>query len=188
MVGIHPVIASVVVVTLALFVFWRAGRDYAARGKLTLFTTSLQFLVFLVHGFAYYSFSDNGVASESSRRVLLPVAVPLMAVGITATLGAMLQLSVGDTLGRTVKGLKKTGIYRFSRNPQLIAYFAFLVGYALLTPQWQLLGWLALYVIIAHVMVLTEEGHLRRVCRDEFEDYCRSTPRYLGWRSGTSAS
>ena len=181
MLSTHPALASLFVIAFALIVFRFVARDYARSGKLGIPTAALQFLLFFLHGLAYYSFFDNRHGSPSASRVILLVAIVLIAVGLAALFAAMAQLSMGDTVGRSVKGLKKSGFYRFSRNPQLIAYLLFLTGYALLTPQWLGLGWLALYALIAHMMVLTEEAHLRRVCREDFDDYCRRTPRYLGW-------
>lgn len=184
----HPALASAIVLGFALIVLWRVERDYASRRRLGVVTAVLQVLVFLVHSLAYYSFFDSRDVSPSASEMIRPVAVTLMVLGLTATIGAMIQLSMGDTLGKTFNGLKRTGVYRFSRNPQLTAYFLFLVGCALLTPQWQGLGWLGLYAILAHAMVLTEERHLRRLCREEFDEYRRSTARYLGWRFGTSSA
>ena len=40
--------------------------------------------------------------------------------------------------------------------------------------------WFAAYMFIAHLMVLTEEAHLRRVHGEAHADYCRRTPRYFG--------
>jgi protein-S-isoprenylcysteine O-methyltransferase Ste14 len=104
-----------------------------------------------------------------------------MAIGLVATLAAMGRLSWRDTIGRSVAALRQSGIYRFTRNPQLVAYFVFLSGYVLLWPSLLGLAWLGLYGFIAHVMVLTEEPHLRRVFGAEYETYRRRTPRYIGW-------
>lgn len=68
----------------------------------------------------------------------------------------------------------------FRTHPLLAAYFFFLAGYALFWPSWLGLVWLGPYGLIAHLMVLTEEGHLRRVFGREYEDYSGRTPRYLG--------
>jgi protein-S-isoprenylcysteine O-methyltransferase Ste14 len=180
MIRVHPVLAAVLVIGFAAFVFWRVRIDYAIRGRLTPLSAILQFLVFLLHALASYSFLDSGASTVWTESRYLPLALGLMAVGIVAVLAGMAQLRLGDTLGRSAKGLKKSGTYRFSRNPQLVAYFMFLAGYVLLRPTWLGSVWLALYGVIAHVMVLTEEGHLRRTFGEEYEDYCRSTPRYVG--------
>lgn len=176
----HPLLAAVVVIGFALFTFWRVRVDYAARGKLTFLSTVLQFLMFALHGVASYSFLDSRLSEVKTARPLFAFAVALMVVGLLATFAGMGRLRWGDTVGRSVTGLRTTGPYRFTRNPQLVAYFVFLAGYALFWPSWLGLAWLGLYGLIAHLMVLTEEGHLRRVFGPDYEDYCRRTPRYLG--------
>jgi len=180
MIRFHPFLASLFVLGFALFVFWRVRIDYKTRGKLTLVSAVLQLLVFLFHGLASYSFLDNGGSSAPVGETLQALAFGIMVVGLAGTLAGMVQLSAGDTVGRSVKGLKTEGMYRFSRNPQLVFYFLFLGGYVLLQPGWRGLVWLALYVMMAHVMVLTEEDHLRRVFGKGFVEYCGKTPRYLG--------
>jgi protein-S-isoprenylcysteine O-methyltransferase Ste14 len=176
---LHPLVASVVVIGFTLLVFWRVRVDYSNRGKLTPLSTVLQFLVFLLHALAWYSFVDSG-SQRSTGSPLYPLAWGVMVIGLAATLVAMAGLSWGDTVGRSVTGLRQSGIYRFTRNPQLVAYFLFLAGYVLLRPSWWGLVWLALYGFIAQVMVLTEEQHLRRIFGEEYAGYCRRTPRYIG--------
>ena len=78
--------------------------------------------------------------------------------------------------------LTTTGPYRWSRNPQYVGWFLFLLGFAL--NDWSL--WcLAALVVIAislHLLVLVEEEHLRRVFGDQYVEFCRKIPRYAGWR------
>ena len=59
-------------------------------------------------------------------------------------------------------------------------------GSAALWPSWYALGWLFLYAAIAHMMVLTEEEHMRNVHGEEYERYCERVPRYLGLPRGKS--
>jgi protein-S-isoprenylcysteine O-methyltransferase Ste14 len=56
------------------------------------------------------------------------------------------------------------------------------IGYALLWPTWHSLGWVLLYALIAHVMVITEEEHLRGVHGEAYLRYCQRVPRYFGSR------
>lgn len=54
------------------------------------------------------------------------------------------------------------------------------IGVAILWPSWYALGW----VILAagfHMMVLTEEENLRNVYGEEYTQYCKRVPRYLGF-------
>jgi protein-S-isoprenylcysteine O-methyltransferase Ste14 len=54
------------------------------------------------------------------------------------------------------------------------------IGVVVLWPSWYALGWVVLYGIVVHLMVLTEEEHLRAVHGEEYERYCSRVPRYLG--------
>jgi protein-S-isoprenylcysteine O-methyltransferase Ste14 len=54
------------------------------------------------------------------------------------------------------------------------------IGAVVLWPSCYALGWVVLYGIVAHMMVLTEEDHLRDVFGEEYERYCGRVPRYLG--------
>ena len=83
--------------------------------------------------------------------------------------------------GLEVNTLRRTGPYRLTRNPQLVGFGMVLVGALLLWPSWYTLGWLLLYPIVAHMMVLTEEEHLRDVFGEEYAAYCERVPRYLGF-------
>jgi protein-S-isoprenylcysteine O-methyltransferase Ste14 len=172
----HPAVAALVVVAFAMFVLSRVRDDYTTRGALTRTTAVLQFLMFFLHGLSSYSF----LGASTAEGPQLALSIGLIAIGAIAALGAIGWLRWGDTIGRSVTGLQQAGPYRFSRNPQLIAYFVFLAGYALLYPSWLGWVWLGLYVLVAHMMVLAEERHLRLAFGEEYEDYCRLTPRYVG--------
>jgi protein-S-isoprenylcysteine O-methyltransferase Ste14 len=74
-----------------------------------------------------------------------------------------------------------SGPYRVTRNPQLMGGALLIVGYIVLWPSWYALGWLALFAVMTHLMVLTEEEHLRRIHREGYERYCKQVPRYLGF-------
>ena len=78
-----------------------------------------------------------------------------------------------------MSGLRQTGFYRFSRNPQVLAFLVAMIGYGLLWPTWQHAGSVVLIAALAHMMVLTEEEHLLDVLGEEYERYCQRVPRYL---------
>ena len=79
-----------------------------------------------------------------------------------------------------VKGLVQSGPYRVTRNPQLVGGSLLVIGVVVLWPSCCALGWVVLYGVVAHMMVLTEEEHLRDVFGEEYERYCGRVPRYLG--------
>lgn len=182
MIRTHPLFAALLVLGFAVFVFWRVRIDYESRGRLSPLSAALQVAVFFLHAAASYSFFDTNGSAGAGRETLQALAFGLMVVGVAGALAGMAQLSPWATVGRSVKGLKTGGVYRRSRNPQLVFYFLFLVGYVLLQPGWKGIVWLVLYIVIAHAMVLSEEHHLRRTFGKDYEEYCHKTPRYLGLR------
>ena len=65
-------------------------------------------------------------------------------------------------------GPQMGGIYRFSRNPMYVAYFAVFMGCAMLTQSPVLCGAVLVFQISAHWIILAEE----RWCLEQFgEDY-----------------
>jgi len=181
----HPAVAAAVVIGFALFVLWRVRGDYTRRGALTVQSALLQFAMFFLHGLTSYSFLDSRASRISSAGLHFPLALGLMAAGALAALVGMDRLRWGDTVGTSVSALQRSGVYGFTRNPQLLAYLVFLAGYALLWPAWLGLAWLALYGVIAHLMVLTEEDHLHQAFGGDYEAYCVRTPRYIGLSKGS---
>jgi len=74
--------------------------------------------------------------------------------------------------------LTASGSHQWSRNPQYLGWFLFLLGFAL--TDWSLWCLAALLVVAAslHLLVLIEEEHLRRVFGEPYREYCRRVPRY----------
>jgi protein-S-isoprenylcysteine O-methyltransferase Ste14 len=84
---------------------------------------------------------------------------------------------IGSPKERT--GLKRTGLYRFSRNPMYVGVYATLCAAVLrtLNPILLLVG---VYVIaVHHRIVLAEEAQLRHVFGEEYRTYCSQVRRYL---------
>jgi protein-S-isoprenylcysteine O-methyltransferase Ste14 len=164
----------------SILVFRRVRSDYLSRGQLRPLSTFLEFVVFALHGFASYVFLDSNLGHIDRDSVLFPVAMVLMTVGLVLVVMAMARLGFGKSCGGQATRLQHSGLYRYTRNPQIVAYLLFVGGYALLWPSWSGLLWVILYVAIAHIMIRTEEEHLRRVFGETYEHYCATTPRYLG--------
>ncbi len=89
------------------------------------------------------------------------------------------RFSPGMIVGQDAHTLVTDGPYRWSRNPQYVAYTPFIVGYAL-TGQ-GVMRWVgvALYLVLVHLTVLVEEEHLERQLGDRYRAYRAATPRYL---------
>ena len=139
----------------------------------------IQTAFFAVYAFASYLFLDARLTAISCPGILLPVALLLMAAGLALVLLSMPFLG-RRSFGMQTGVLHTSGIYRFSRNPQLVGSFLFIVGYALLWPAWSGLLWAAIWLPVAHLMVRAEEEHLARIFGPQYDEYRRRTPRYIG--------
>ena len=76
--------------------------------------------------------------------------------------------------------LAVTGPYRWSRNPQYVGWFMFLLGFALNDWSWWCLTALTIVMTYLHLLVLIEEEHLNRVFAAQYAEYRRTVSRYFG--------
>jgi protein-S-isoprenylcysteine O-methyltransferase Ste14 len=66
-----------------------------------------------------------------------------------------------------------------------VGWFLFLLGFAL--NDWSLwcLAALLAVAISLHLLVLVEEEHLLRIFGEQYVEFCRKVPRYIGrWQAG----
>jgi protein-S-isoprenylcysteine O-methyltransferase Ste14 len=165
----------------AVWVFARVRSDYRTHGRLTRPVAVLQTGYFFAYAFSSYLFLDSRFNSITSQGFLLVLSIVLMIAGVGIALLSMPFLG-RRSFGGEVGSLHTTGIYRYSRNPQLTGSFLFIAGYALLWPSWPGLLWAGIWCVICYLMVGAEEEHLVKVFGREYEEYYARTPRYLGIR------
>lgn len=167
----------------AYFILERVRRDYAAQGCLQRSTSNLEIVMFILHGFllgvSYAQEVTWPPVSPYSAVVVLGVALAL--IGLANLLTALRVFGpFWRMLGLNVEGLQQSGIYRRTRNPQLIGYWLMLLAIPVVWPSWY--AWVSalLYWPAAHRMVTIEEEHLEVQFGEEYLEYCRQTPRYIG--------
>ena len=168
-----------VLLAAAFFVFAKVKSDYQLRGRLSRPIAVLQTGYFCVYALCSYVFLDSRLSHISAKGILFFLAVVFMVIGLLMVAFSMPFLG-RRSFGVEVGGLRTGGLYRYSRNPQLVGGFIFIVGYAMLWPSWIGMLWASMWLIIAHLMVRGEEAHLESVFGEEYRDYCVRTPRYLG--------
>jgi protein-S-isoprenylcysteine O-methyltransferase Ste14 len=184
-------LAAACLLLLTAWVVFRmlVRRSYRERGRLTPLVGFLELLVWLL----YVAFPTlyNPIdwwlvwfADPPVGPVLTLIGSALVIVGMGSAVAAMLSLGMGVVMGQQSGGLKQTGWYGLSRNPQIVGLGLAVTGVALLWPSWYALGWVVLGAAIAHMMVLTEEEHLRRTLGESYQAYCQRTPRYVGLPRG----
>jgi protein-S-isoprenylcysteine O-methyltransferase Ste14 len=163
----------------AFLVFAKVRSDYQAHGRLSRLSAILQVAYFCAYALASYAFLDSRLSQVNTVGWIFPLALVLMIIGFLLVVFSMPFLGQ-RSFGREVGSLRTRGLYRYSRNPQLIGGFFFIVGYAMLWPSWKGALWASLWLVISHLMVRGEEAHLEKVFGDEYRNYCVHTPRYLG--------
>jgi protein-S-isoprenylcysteine O-methyltransferase Ste14 len=157
----------IVAAMVVLRVFVR--RDYMQRGCLSVRSSALLTLVFFAGG-GFPSIYLPGDWPVSG--VNLPLRVIGLGLGILRSIG--LQTGV----------LKETNFYRVSRNPQVLGCVLYVIGFVILWPSWYAMGWGLGLIFVMHIMVLTEEEHLLNTYGQDYEQYCKEVPRYLGFSRG----
>jgi protein-S-isoprenylcysteine O-methyltransferase Ste14 len=154
--------------------------EYRRRGRLTALAALLEWLIFIVWG--CFTWADWAVRYPSPRTgpLVASLAWICIAVGLLALLCCFAYLGIRRSHGLTVGVLTESGPYRLTRNPQVLACTVAVAGYAMLWPSLHTVGWFLLYAVAVHMMVLTEEEHLRAAHEDAYARYCERVPRYLG--------
>lgn len=163
----------------AFFVFAHVREDYEARGALSRPVAVLQTGFFFLYALSSYLFLDSRLSTISAHGLVFLLALLLTSVGLLLVLLSMPFLG-RSSFGGEVGALRASGAYKYSRNPQLVGGFLFVVVYALLWPSWTGLLWAGTWLPTSNLMVRGEEDHLRKVFGEDCEEYCQRTPRYLG--------
>lgn len=167
-------ILTVPVTALALLV---ARREYRQRGRLTILGLALVCAMLFVPNLMleYATTYEMPVTLLDYLGVLIGAAgLVLCLVSITAFRSVLKVLCVDPG------SLTTAGPYRWSRNPQYVGWFLFLLGFAL--NDWSLWCLAALLAVAAglHLLVLVEEEHLLRTFGEPYAGFCRKVPRYAG--------
>lgn len=185
-------------IVISVMVFHKVRRDYAEQGKLTKLSSFLQVMVFVLHAqlftCSYWDLSliraDEYLsvsywlknAPEFSSSFTSLIFGSCLAVTGTLILGLGFKKfkSFARVDGQKVDQLISEGIYRFTRNPQIIGYGLIVLSVPFI--------WNSLFASIVTLvywvgikkMIMVEEEHLHRVFDQEYGEYCKRTPRYFG--------
>jgi protein-S-isoprenylcysteine O-methyltransferase Ste14 len=174
MLTILLVLAVVVTAVALVYARW----EYRIRGRLTLLGTLLLCAMILVpnlmlHYTASYEMPDTPL--DYAGVLISAIGIALCVAGMTVFRSPLKVLCLDP--GK----LSNSGPYRWSRNPQYVGWFMFLLGFAL--NDWSLwcLVTMLIVALYLHLLILVEEEHLRRKFGEQYAEYCQSVPRYLGW-------
>lgn len=105
----------------------------------------------------------------------------IFATGLTVYAVGLLLLAVSvvNFAAPVENGFHKNGLYRLSRNPMYVAYFAFFIGCALLTRSLLLFVLVLLFQISAHWIIRSEERWCVQQYGKAYLQYMAKVRRYL---------
>ena len=161
---------------------------YRDQDRLAPVPATLQALIFFCYGGFPILYLPADWPAVHVNLVQQALGLCLLYGGLGTLLYGMSQLGLLRSLGQGKPAMIQSGLYRFTRNPQVLACGAYVVGFTLMWPSWYAVFWACLFAILIHAMVVTEEEHLRRINGHNYDAYCRKAPRYFGLRSGNSRS
>jgi protein-S-isoprenylcysteine O-methyltransferase Ste14 len=169
-------LALTVPVTAAALLYARC--EYRRQGKLTILGLALLCAMLLVPNLILHF----ATTYEMPSTPLDYIGVVIGGFGLVLSLVSVVFFrSMSKVLCVDAGKLTTAGPYRWSRNPQYVGWFLFLLGFAL--NDWSLwcLAALLVLAISLHLLVLVEEEHLLRTFGDQYAEFCRQVPRYAGW-------
>ena len=181
---VNYLLSTGLVLSAAIYIFRIVvRRDYLQKGKLTPVSVFLETVIFFMLGGFPYLYVPREWPAVKLELSLEIVGWAILVAGLVLMLTGMGQLGVQRILGQGSNSLEQRGLYSFSRNPQILGCWLYVVGFTALWPSWYALGWACLFWLVAHIMVLTEEEYLQSVFGEEFQKYCENVPRYIGRKS-----
>lgn len=168
-------LALAVAVSAAALMY--ARWEYRRRDRLTLFGLALLCAMLFVPNLLLEYATTYAMPDTPLDYLGVGVGV----VGLALCLSSIVAFrSVPKVLCIDRGQLTTAGPYRWSRNPQYVGWFLFLLGFAL--NDWSLwcLAALLVVAISLHLLILIEEEHLHRAFGEDYDKFQRMVPRYAG--------
>ena len=175
-------ILSSVTFLLIAYVVFRViiKRDYKKRLRLSPLSYLLEILVFAIHANMVYLILPAkwpDLPQIPGNLVIKLIAIILFVTGMTVLLAAWFKLGTGPSLGLDKNRLRTNGLYKYSRNPQLVGYSLVLASFTVLYFSYLVLSWLLLFMIVSYFMIKSEEEFLEQNYKDDYREYCKQVPR-----------
>ncbi|HEC76739.1 MAG TPA: isoprenylcysteine carboxylmethyltransferase family protein [Thermoplasmatales archaeon] len=72
------------------------------------------------------------------------------------------------------------GVFRISRNPMYVGWFLIYIGIGIACGSWIFLLIAIVFIILQHILVITEERMCLEKFGDEYREYMNKTPKWIG--------
>ena len=107
----------------------------------------------------------------------------LVAAGMTLFVAGLMTFArarTGIMLQQAATAVVEAGPYRWSRNPQYVAFVAIYIGASLIANSvWPLLLLPVVIVALHSLVIAREEGYMQRTFPREYQEYCQRVRRWL---------
>lgn len=183
MTAVEMVMVGVVILLFGLAVFL-VREEYRAGGTLHAPTVATVWAAYLFHAgvTAWFSWAAPLGRVGAPATLFTVVGALLAAFGVIVAGAAMVTFGTFERMsGLDTRRLIDHGIYGYSRNPQNLGWGLVLLGIALAGRSPSALGLVVLFGLVIHgYIVRLEEPYLESVFGEEFGEYRRRVPRYMG--------
>ena len=89
------------------------------------------------------------------------------------------KLGTKPSMGADKNRLQTGGLYRYSRNPQMLGYGLMITSFLVAYFSYLVLIWFLLFIIAAFFMIKSEEEFLYQKYKEEYRDYCKQVSRII---------
>jgi protein-S-isoprenylcysteine O-methyltransferase Ste14 len=131
-----------------------------------------------------YGLSQLALWTSNAYSIFLPLqlATPWFYGGLVIYLvGMMLTLIAGTSLDSTPLDQPATdGLYRFSRNPIYLGCFLIYLGIGIACASWLFLLLTTIWIALYNILIAPEEQWCLEKYGDEYRDYMKRTPKWIG--------
>jgi protein-S-isoprenylcysteine O-methyltransferase Ste14 len=114
--------------------------------------------------------------------VLTPLKIgqPIFLVGLVVYLLGTLAFvrSLFDFRNAPKNQPATAGLYRWSRNPQWVAFALVILSTGLMVGSWVAIGFLSVRIVLNHYRILGEERACLQAYGDTYREYMHKVPRY----------
>lgn len=114
-------------------------------------------------------------------RIISIVGWTVFSVGTIILLVSWFRLGTKPSFGLDEGKLQTGGLYRYSRNPQMVGYSLMLIAIVIAYFSWMIIVWFGLYLFTMAFMIQSEEEFLSRLYGEDYKNYTNKVPRILFW-------